>query len=99
MVMESEVRIQLRNKVSLAALVLTKVCGFIGVALGFAGHVNMGFGFLVLACALLITIIVLCFKNFKEVRKEESLEKSMLRKMIQEGTLNQYIRDIKYNNG
>jgi cyanate permease len=84
-----------RNRLALMALVLAKVCGIVGIILAFAGQrtagaVLIGFAFVFVAFAIGLTVAVM-----RVSEHEETGDLAVLEKMVREGTLKQYLRDVE----
>ena len=84
-----------RNYLALATLALAKVLGLIGLALGYTQHRTLGGVLLGMDGVLLVVTIVLAAQMMRGVKREEETHKDILEKMVREGTLQQYLRDIE----
>jgi uncharacterized membrane protein required for colicin V production len=84
-----------RNYLALATLALAKVLGLIGLALGYTQHRTLGGVLLGMDGVLLVVTVILAAQMMRGVKREEETQKDVLEKMIREGTLQQYLRDIE----
>lgn len=83
-----------RHRIALGLLVFAKVLGILALVIGSSyrvlGGVLLGFDAL-----LIVTAVVLCLRIMKRRAREESEQKAMLRQMMREGTLKQYLRELE----
>ena len=86
--------LRFRNFAAIALLVMGKLLGIVGLAVG-AGSRVLGGTLLVLAGLFIVGVVVLCVGSMKERVKEENGQKQALRQMMKEGTLKQFMRDIE----
>ena len=91
----SIVEVKSRNGIALAMLLFGKVAGITGLIVGITQYRVLGGVLLGLDGALLVGAVVLALQNMRAVAREETDQKQVLEKMIQEGTLDQYLRDLK----
>jgi hypothetical protein len=83
-----------RNQLALAFLVVGKLLGIVALVLGGA-HRLLGGLFLGLDGLFILIAVGLCVSTMKAHAKEAHGQKEMLRQLMKEGTLDQYIRDLK----
>lgn len=76
-------------------LVAGKVFGVVGLALGATDYRLLGGALLAFDGVLLLTAVVIATRSMKKGKSEEKDHKQMLRQMIREGTLDQYLRDLE----
>ena len=83
-----------RNTLALAFLIFGKLLGIGGLVVG-GSHRILGGTLLGLDGLFIFIAVGVCLKTMKDRRTEESGHKDLLRQMMKEGTLNQYLRDLK----
>jgi hypothetical protein len=83
-----------RNFVALALLILAKALGIAGLIVG-AHHRVAGGLLLALDGVFLVVAVAICLGVARSRKKEEQGQKEMLAKMVREGTLKQYLRDLE----
>jgi hypothetical protein len=83
-----------RNLVALALLVLAKVLGIAGLIVG-ASHRAAGTILLALDGVLIVAAVAICLATFRARAKAEVAEKQILAKMMQDGTLDQYLAELR----
>ncbi|MBX3205973.1 MAG: hypothetical protein KF764_12955 [Labilithrix sp.] len=83
-----------RNKVALALLIVGKLFGIGGLALGSTSRV-LGGALLGVDGLLIVVAVVMCVVTMKARAREDASEKQILRQMMKEGTLKQYLRDLE----
>lgn len=76
-------------------LIAGKVFGVVGLALGTTDYRILGGTLLAFDGVLLLTAAVVATRSMKKAKSEEKDHKQMLRQMIREGTLKQYLRDLE----
>lgn len=86
---------EIRNKIAIVGLVVAPLCGLAGLGLGPVNRTLGGF-FLILNALFLIGSFILACMNMSEFRKEELDDKEVLKRMIQAGTLKQYLKDLEH---
>ncbi|HVH40978.1 MAG TPA: hypothetical protein VM925_01505 [Labilithrix sp.] len=83
-----------RNRLALALLVVGKLLGIAGLVVGsahrFAGGLLLGFDGLLIVVAVGVSL-----RTMKAREAEDSGHKELLRQMMNEGTLKQYLRDLE----
>jgi uncharacterized membrane protein YebE (DUF533 family) len=84
-----------RNQLAMATLVFAKVFGIAGLILGATSHRVVGGALLVFDGFLLAFAAYLGVRNMKEEKVEETDQKQVLQRMMREGTLDQYLRDLR----
>lgn len=75
-------------------LVLAKVVGVAGLVLG-ATHRILGGTLLGLDGVLLVAALVVCMRNMSAQTREEKTQKDLLAQMLREGTLDQFLREVR----
>lgn len=83
-----------RNYLALGMLVLGKVLGIAGLAVGSTSRV-LGGSLLVLDGIFIVAAVVVCLRTMKKRSEEDAGQKAVLRQMMKEGTLKQYLRDLE----
>ena len=83
------------NHVALALLIAAKIFGIAGLILGATNYRLLGGVLLGFDGVLLIAAVVVGLKVSKKRAVEESGHKDALEQMVREGTLDQYLRDIR----
>jgi len=89
--------LRFRNYAAIALLIFGKLFGIVGLAVG-AGSRILGGTCLVLSGALLAGVVALTIGVMKARAEEENAQKKVLRQMMKEGTLKQFMRDIEAEN-
>jgi uncharacterized membrane protein YebE (DUF533 family) len=84
-----------RNQLAMAMLVSAKVFGIAGLILGATGHRVLGGTLLVFDAFVLAFAAYLGIRNMREEKVEETDQKRVLQQMMREGTLDQYLRDLR----
>lgn len=84
-----------RNVAAFVALIVAKISGLVGLALGYTSHRTEAALLLTLDGVLLVTAVVLCIQGMRARVREDEGHKQALAQMIREGTLNQYLRELK----
>jgi hypothetical protein len=83
-----------RNKVALALLVLGKIFGVAGLAVGavhrFAGGLLLG-----LDGVFIVAAVVVCVGTMKAREREDLGRKAILAEMMRDGTLDEYLREVR----
>ncbi|AKU94791.1 hypothetical protein AKJ09_01455 [Labilithrix luteola] len=86
---------KVRNQLAFAMLIVGKLFGIGGLILGATSH-RIAAGTLLVVDGLMLTVAaVLTMTNMKKTAVEEKSQKAVLEQMMREGTLKQYIRDIR----
>lgn len=83
-----------RNQLALGLLVLAKALGIAGLVLG-ARHRLGGGLLLALDGVLLVAAVVISIRGMKQASDEEDADKAVLARMVEQGTLDQYLRDLR----
>ncbi|MBX3197417.1 MAG: hypothetical protein KF894_04610 [Labilithrix sp.] len=83
-----------RNQVALGLLIVGKLFGIAGLALGSTSRV-LGGALLGIDGLLIVVAVVMCVLTMKAREREDADEKQVLRQMLKEGTLKQYLRDLE----
>lgn len=83
-----------RNHLALAILVVGKLFGIAGLVVGSSSRV-LGGTFLGLDGVFIVAAVVMCLRTMKAREKEDDGHKQVLRQMVREGTLKQYLRDLE----
>ncbi len=89
--------LRFRNYAAIALLVLAKLLGLVGLAVG-AGSRVLGGSLLVLSGIFIAGVVALCIGAMRARVVEEDAQKKALRQMMKEGTLKQFMRDIEAEN-
>lgn len=84
-----------RNLTALALLVIGKLLGIGGLVVGVMGHRVLGGLMLGLYGLFLAVAVGLCVVTMKRRQREDVGNKEVLAQMVREGTLDQYLRDVK----
>ena len=84
-----------RNFVALALLVLAKVLGIGGLIVAGSGHRTAGAVLLALDGVLLVAAVVICLRGLRARKSEDEESKAMLAKMVREGTLKEFLREVE----
>jgi hypothetical protein len=84
-----------RNQVAMPMLVFAKVFGIAGLILGATSYRFLGGTMLVFDGVLLAFAVYLGIRNVKEEKVDEEDHKKVLERMMREGTLDQYLRDLR----
>lgn len=82
------------SHVAFAMLVAAKIFGIAGLILGVTRYRFLGGMLLGLDGVMIVVAIVLGLRAMRSVAVEEETHKKLLARMIQEGTLHQYLRDL-----
>lgn len=80
-------------------LLAAKVFGIVGLIVGVTQYRVLGGVLLGLDGALLAFAVGLALKNMKSSAAEERDQKQVLEQMIREGTLDQFLRDLRDTKG
>lgn len=75
-------------------LVLAKVVGVAGLVVGTTNRI-LGGTLLALDGGLLVGALALCLQNMKKQASEEKDQKDVLEQMMREGTLDQFLREVR----
>lgn len=89
--------LRFRNYAAIALLVVAKLFGLVGLAVG-AGSRVLGGTLLVLSGVCIAGVVALCIGAMRARVAEEDAQKKLLRQMMKEGTLKQFVRDIEAEN-
>lgn len=84
-----------RNQLAFAMLILGKLFGIAGLILGATSHRIAAGTLLVVDGLMLSAAAVISIRNMKAKAVEEKSHKAILEQMMREGTLRQYLRDIR----
>lgn len=84
-----------RNQLAIATLVFAKVFGIAGLIVGATSYRFLGGALLVFDALLLAFAAYLGIRNMSAEKVDEKDHKSVLEQMMREGTLDQYLRDIR----
>lgn len=87
--------VKARNQLAIAMLVFAKVFGIAGLILGATSYRFLGGALLVIDGVLLAFAAYLGIRNMNAEKVDEKDHKSVLEQMMREGTLDQYLRDIR----
>lgn len=79
----------------MAMLVFAKVFGIAGLILGATSYRFLGGALLVIDGLLLGTAAYLGIRNMREEKVDEKDQKKLLAQMMREGTLDQYLREVR----
>ncbi len=90
-----QVDIKARNGIALAMLLFGKMAGIAGLVVGVTDYRVVGAMLLALDGALLSGAVVMALQNMRAQRAEELDQKQVLEKMVREGTLDQFLRDLR----
>ena len=83
-----------RNKLALGLLVLAKVLGVAGLVVAASDRFAGGF-LLALDGVFIVGAVVLALGTMQRRNKEEEAHKQVLEQMLREGTLEQYLKDLR----
>ena len=83
-----------RNHFALALLVVGKLFGIGGLVVG-SSHRLAGGTLLGIDALFIVVAIVFCLRTMKAREAEDAGHKDLLRQMMKEGTLKQYLRDLE----
>jgi|GEM_PF-3281094 len=83
-----------RNYLALGLLVVGKLLGIGGLVVGSSSRV-LGGTLLTLDGILIVAAVVVCVATMRARAKEDDGQKEVLRQMMKEGTLKQYLRDLE----
>ena len=89
--------LRFRNYAAIGLLVLGKLLGIVGLAIG-AGYRILGGTLLVLSGVFIAGAVAMCIGVMRARVIEENAQKKALRQMMKEGTLKQFMRDIQAEN-
>jgi len=89
------VDVKASNRLAIAMLISARVFGSAGLILGATSYRFLGGTLLVLDGLLLAVAAFLGIRNMRENKVEETGDKQLLAKMMREGTLDQYLRDLR----
>lgn len=84
---------QTKNIFALVCIGFAKICGLLGVCLGFTNLRNFAGILLIVAAFSLVVSVVLCLYSLHKSEKRQS-DIETLQRIISEGTLEQYLKDI-----
>ena len=84
-----------RNSLAIALLVSAKVFGIVGLVLGSTQYRPVGGALLAFDAVLLVAAVVTVLRDGNAAVKVEKDQKAVLRQMVAEGTLAQYLVDIR----
>ncbi|MDB4941164.1 MAG: hypothetical protein JWP97_698 [Labilithrix sp.] len=93
--LSSAVDTKAKNRLAIVLLVTAKVVGLAGIILGVTRYRVLGGILLGLDAVVILAAIVLAIRNMKRASIVESDDKATLRRMVEEGTLDQYLSDIR----
>lgn len=81
------------NSLALFLLIFGKALGIAGIMLGF---MNRTLGGALLACdaACLVAALVIVLRNSRQEAKEANADKEVLKRLVREGALKQYLAEI-----
>jgi uncharacterized membrane protein required for colicin V production len=86
--------LRFRNHIALAVLIVGKVFGIAGLVVGSTSRL-LGGALLGLDGVLIVAAVVLCLHTMKARSRQDDGHKDVLRQMMREGTLKQYLRDLE----
>jgi hypothetical protein len=86
----------INNNLAWYSLGLAKVSGISGLVLGYTAHRTFGGILLTLAFVLIGITISLCLRANKKLEIQEDSDKLILKRMMENGTLRQALKDLKY---
>lgn len=86
--------LRVRNYFALTLLIVGKLLGIGGLVLGSSSRVLGGL-LLGLDGIFIVAAVVLCVRTMSARTQEERGHKAILRQMMKEGTLKQYLRDLE----
>jgi len=89
------VDVKARNQLAMGALVSAKVFGIAGLILGATSYRLLGGALLVFDGVLLVVAAYLGIRNMNTEKVDEKNHKTVLEQMVREGTLDQYLRDLR----
>jgi hypothetical protein len=87
--------VQSSSAVAIPVLISAKVFGVVGLVLGFTSYRPVGGVLLALDGVLLGVTVALSVRAMRSAAIEEKTHKQILEQMVREGTLRQYLRDIR----
>ena len=87
-------KLRLQSYSALGALIIAKVFGIAGLALASYSRL-LGGGLLAVDAVFIALVVMVTMRTMKTQAKEDDGQKAVLRQMMKEGTLEQYLRDIK----
>lgn len=87
--------LEVRNRLAFATLVVAKIVGVAGLVIGVTTHRVVGGVLLGLDGVLLVTALGMCIKAMRGQEKKELGQKEVLEQMVREGTLDQFLRDLR----
>lgn len=83
-----------RNHVALGLLILAKAFGMAGLVLG-STHRFAGGSLLALDGVLLVAAVVIALRTARAQHRADAAGKEVLARMMREGTLDQYLRELR----
>lgn len=83
-----------RNYLALGLLIVGKLLGIGGLVVGSSSRV-LGGTLLTLDGILIVAAVAVCVATMRARAKEDDGQKEVLRQMMKEGTLKQYLRDLE----
>jgi len=83
-----------RNYLALGLLIIGKLLGIGGLVVGSSSRV-LGGTLLALDGTFIVAAVVICLGTMKARAKQDAGQKDVLRQMMKEGTLKQYLRDLE----
>lgn len=83
-----------RNLIALALLILGKVLGIVGLIVGTMNRLGGGI-LLGLDGAFLVAAVVIALGTMRRQNREETTQKELLARMMREGTLDQFVREVR----
>ncbi len=87
-------KLRLTNYTAIALLVAGKLSGIVALAVG--GKARLLGGILLVSYGLFIAASIgVAIRGMRARAKEDDAEKALLRRMKEEGTLSQYLRDLE----
>ena len=89
------VDLDVRNRLAFATLVLAKIVGVAGLVIGVTSHRLVGGVLLGLDAVLLVTALGMCVRAMRGQQEKEAGQKEVLSQMVREGTLEQFLRDLR----
>jgi hypothetical protein len=87
-------KVRSRNYTALGLLIVAKLFGIGGLAVGSSSRV-VGGTLLALDALLITAAVVIAVATMRARTQEDDKEKALLRQMVKEGTLKQYLRDLE----
>ena len=83
-----------RNYLALGLLIVGKLLGIGGLVVGSSSRI-LGGTLLALDGILITAAVIVCVGTMRARAKEDAGQKELLRQMMKEGTLKQYLRDLE----